>query len=141
MKSTLSIIVLTSLLYIGCSKPAHRATTTSHFIAGTTSSGTSFRIENDTACTAQLRGTELEIHGQSTSGVFTIIFNHYSPVVGTYPIDITNQSLSEADVSGSRVAVHGSITLTTVVTDIVGTYSFTGHDSVIVNGSFSVTAP
>jgi len=132
---TLSAIALMGMALISsCSKSSSSSPSYSMdaTIAGKSFSGTN--------CTATISGASLAVDG----GVFTSspvypyltlgIFNYTG--TGTYAIGGTSVNLGGVDSSASVVLVsqYGTVTITSVSPNIVGTFSFTCSDSTKVSG-------
>ena len=142
MKTIPLLIVLASLIIAGCSKPAHRTTSTHHFISSSTSSGSSLYM-NDSTSDFRSESSYVSFGGQCLNGNAVVHFFHFTHTIGTFPIDSSNQlvSLYFRDFTGNTKVAHGTITLTAFVPDMTGTFVYTSIDSTVITGSFNQPTP
>ena len=145
MKHTLIIPILALSVIItafGCTKTASK-TTSGHYVTVTTSGGGSFTT-TDTTAKAWRDATYLGIEGKSTSGALISLGIISAATAGTWHFPYPAESATGYYISATSsfvTAAHGSITLTSVSPDLVGTFHFTGIDSAVYSGSFNVLAP
>lgn len=142
MKNLLLLFLPAVLAVTSCS----RTGSSGHFITGSSTSTGSFSATGSSINTDGAAGAKIVIDGRSSSGSrMLIILNPYSGVTGTFPVDdtIINSRCEYIPASGSpvNISAHGTVTLTSVTPNIVGTYSFTGRDSGSYSGSFNVPMP
>ena len=142
MKTTLSMMALACLIISGCTKTAHRTTTTHHFISATSSSGSGLYM-NDSTSDFRSDTSFLSFGGQCANGNAVVNFFHFTHTLGTFPIDSIHQfvSLYFRDFSGNTRVAHGTITLTAFVPDMLGTFTYTSTDSTVFTGSFNQPTP
>ena len=98
-------------------------------------------------CIAYTSGNNVEIEAETTTAGATLTYpyislwlNRTSLTTGTFSLDSTqlnNYAEYITSVSTFKLAKSGSITITSISPDVVGTFSFTCTDSTVVtNGKF-----
>ncbi len=121
MKSTLSLILLTGILYLGCTKSAYRATTSGHFFRVSASNGSNLKVPN-----FNYKSSSYSIHfgseGQGPIGGVLMDINHYTSTLGTFPIDNANKLMvcNFKYFYGNAIEAHCIITCITITTDFTG---------------------
>jgi hypothetical protein len=138
---SLSAVALMGMALISsCSKSS--SSTSSSYSMKATVNGAAF---NGTNCIATISGTTLALNGGSyttatpTYPYFTIGIENYSGV-GTYALNGSTSNIAGIDSSASSVlaSAYGTVTITSVSPNIVGTFSFTLSDSTkVTSGTFT----
>ena len=118
MKSTLSLILLTGILYLGCTKPVYRATTSDHFFRVFTSSGSSINVANIN-CKSSSDSIHFGFEGHAPIGGLQMDLNHYTSTLGTFTIDNANKLMlcNFNSFHGNALEAHCIITCITITTD------------------------
>ena len=133
--------------FTGCTRtPSHTAArpTTPYYISATLSGGGTFYVSDSSIYSDGTVGGNVKIEGTLPPGTqIEFWFNSYTATVGTYSLDgITRGgSYLSPPPYGFASSAYGTITFTSVTPSVVGTFSFTRTDSVVVAGSFNVPAP
>ncbi len=129
-----------------CTKKSAPRTTSTYFVSATISGGSPYYSSGSNVTTTGTSGGNVKISSYVPVGTsdrqLEFYFIAYPGTVGTYPLNGVSQGAIYAGVSPEigRSAVHGTLTLTSVTPDIIGTYNFTCTDSTLVSGSFDVPA-
>jgi hypothetical protein len=138
-------VALSILAFSSCTRHSGTRTTSAHYISASISGGGSFYTTDPNINTGGSVGGNVKIDGvMSTSGPqLEFSFLAYPGTTGTYSLGLVSVEGSyhaAADIV-SPESVHGTLTLTAVTPNIVGTFSFTRADSSVVSGSMNVPAP
>ena len=87
-------------------------------------------------------GDNVKIDGDSSGQELEFWFQNYPAATGTYSLNAVGVGGTYHAPAGiGALSAHGTLTLTAVMPDIIGTFSFTGTDSTVVSGSMDVPAP
>jgi hypothetical protein len=144
MKKHIFGISLLGIMIIASCTPG-TGTAGHHITSSSTGSAGSFSSTGSSVTTSGAAGAKISILGMASSGAkMYIILNPYAGVTGTFPLSDTSNTLCQYNPAGGAAAnpsVHGTVTLTSVTPNIVGTFSFTGRDSSIFTGSFNAPMP
>ncbi|MCW3123319.1 MAG: hypothetical protein JWQ38_2811 [Flavipsychrobacter sp.] len=130
------------ILYSACKKSEKKTTSSPHYISFTMPDGTFYK-DTLMQCEGAV-GTEVQIGASTKAGTFMLWFKNYTGTIGTYPLDNINQRSYVTGIGISDplcVSVHGSLTITAVSPDIIGSFVYTRADSGIVSGAFNAPTP
>lgn len=136
------------MAYSACTRPSSGArTTTGHYINATITGGRSFAVTDPNIYVSGTVGGNTKIEGVNTfaapSATLDFGFLAFPGAAGTYSLAgtaIWGNYNDTTDVA-PHTCVHGTLTLTAVTPDIIGTFTFTRSDSSVVSGSMNVPAP
>ncbi len=133
------------LAYSACTRPSSSARTTSgHYINATITGGRSFSVTDPDIHVSGTVGGNVKIDGfDYRYSELEFGFVTYPATTGTYPLNGTSYLGSYNDTAETvpLLCVHGTLTLTAVSPDVIGTFTFTRSDSSVVTGSLNVPAP
>jgi len=118
-------------------------TTSGHYLNASSGTIGSFSSSGTAVTTNGAAGAKIVIEGNSTTGSnFLVIMNPYPGTTGTFIVsDTSSTNCQYASITTIINGVHGTVTLTSVTPDIIGTFTFTGRDSSIFTGSFNAPMP
>ena len=143
--SFLALIAISS--FSACTKKSGARTTSAHYLTVTISSGGGFTA-TDSSLKAWKDAAYLGISGITATGA--MIELGIMPNRGTtgtwylrYPtLPIDTAMAYYTPTPGTAIeAVHGNITFTAASPNLIGTFNFTGTDSIVYTGSFNVATP
>ncbi len=138
LKSALPVL-LTIATLSACTRGAR--TTSGHFINAAASTGTSVSTSDPNIHSSGTVGGNVKLAGVTTSSEVEIWFLSYPGTTGTFTLDNVNRGIIYGYTSDTAVCVSGTLTITSVTPDVVGTFSYTRNDMSTVTGSFNVPAP
>jgi hypothetical protein len=136
-------MLIAAVAIAACTKPKAK-TTSAHYLSMSSPSVGAFYSGGTSVQASGATGAKIVIEGESVGGSRVLIYiNPYNAVVGPYAVSGTMIGGAYHSAAEDTIisAVHGTITLTAVSPDIIGTYSYTGSDSSVFTGSFNVPAP
>ena len=139
-----SFIALLSIsIFTSCTKQSAERTTSVQYLSATSGTIGSFYSSGTLLTANGATGAKIEIQATSSSGATMYLWlNPYSGTIGVFPLGTTGVvGLEYTTISTAIMSVHGTLTLTSVTPDIIGTFTYTGSDSAVVTGSFDVIAP
>jgi hypothetical protein len=138
-----SFAIITIASFAACTRGAR--TTSAHYISATAGSISSFYSSGSAVTTDGAAGAKIVIEGTAPSGAkMLVILNPYAATTGTLALSNTGNTNCEYISPASdtiNMSVHGTVTLTSVTPDIIGTFTYTGSDSSVFTGSFNVPMP
>jgi len=134
-------------LLASCSHHSSESPTSATFLTASSTAISSFSVTGTSLAAAGALGSKVQITGTSSGGDILIFNLKPCSATGTYAFnaDSISASYSYLPTGASEdsiiSSVHGTLDLTSVTPVIAGTYTFTGTDSAVFTGSFSVTTP
>lgn len=143
MKKLLLLALPALFIFASCK----RTGSPGHFISASSSTTGAFSSTGSSIFTTGATGAKIIIEGTSSSGAkMQIIINPYAGTTGTIALvmdTVTETVCQYTPASGSPIVVsaHGTVTLTSVTPDIIGSFAFTGRDSSINTGTFNAPTP
>ena len=148
MRRTCKLCCLASLsilTFSSCTRHSSARTTAAHYISATISGGGTFYATDPHINTGGSVGDNVKIEGimPSSNQQLEFWFQIYPGTTGTYSLNTVSVggSYYAPPSTVSSLSVHGTLTLTAVTPDIIGTFSFTRDDSSVVSGSMDIPAP
>ena len=145
--SILSRITLSLLIggsFFASCKKATEKTTTANTVTTTASSIGTFTSTGSSVVASGASGAKISISATSSTGAsFLVWLDPYSGTTGTYSLNDDSHGAEwiSANNDTTIVSAHGTLILTAVTPNVVGSFVFTGRDSVVYTGAFSVVAP
>ena len=137
------------LVFASCTRqsslsPSPLHPTSLNYVAMASGPADSFYTSGSSVSSAGASGAKIVIHAASgASASFLLALNPYAGISGLYALNgestIEYRHTSTTD-SFTRSA-HGNVTISAVSPNIIGTFIFTGLDSIVYTGSFDVVAP
>ena len=127
--------------FASCTKHTAEKTTSPYYLSATSTTIGSFYSSGTLLSAGGSSGTKLAISGTSSTGATMYLWlNPYPGITGTFALSDSNSGAEYITPTYSAViiSVHGTVTLTSVTPNIIGTFAYTGIDSVVVTGSFNV---
>lgn len=128
-----------------CTKKPVAKTTSPNYLSASSSTIGSFYCSGASVSAGGASGAKLEIDASAASGRRMVLFlNPYTATTGY--IAITGGTYVGGQYSSAAndtvvMSAHGNITLTSVSPNVIGTFNYTGTDSMVYSGSFNVPAP
>lgn len=145
-KTVSSIFAILAICVLGsCTKEPSAKATSTHYVSASSSSIGSFYVSDPNISVVGAAGLKITITATASSGATIDLYvNPYAATPGIIVVDTNTggvyTSASSTTAVGS-VPGSGSITLTSVTPDIIGSFSYIGSDGNTFTGSFNVPAP
>ena len=138
----ISLISLLSICaFASCTKHNSEKSTSAQFFSASSSTIGSFSSSGSSLYAAGAGGAKFWIRAMSTMGAeMDLWLDPFPGTTGVYSIDGISCGAQYSNAGSDTVisSAHGSMTITAVTPDLIGSFVYTGRDSVIYTGSFNV---